>query len=429
MRALPTTFRGRLLLIAAGALVLRLIYVLVLAREVPMAGDANYFHFQANLLAEGRGFIEPAIYDAYDTAAPTASHPPLYSLLLSAVSLLGGTGVPAHRVAGCFIGIAALVVVALIARRIAGDRAGIAAAAIAAVYPILVAADGAPMSESLYGLLVAVGLLFALRLYERGDLVSAAGLGAAIGLAALTRSEALGLVVLLAWPLALRGAGPEARGRVARFAVVTGACLLVLAPWSIRQASEFGSPQTISHHDSTVLAGANCDATYYGPDIGQWRFDCISERKSFREGEQAEIWREEGIDYIGDHASRLPAVVAVRVLRTWDLWQPRRQLDFAEGRAKWAQGAGVVVYFLLLPFAVYGGVLLWRRARPYLLILLAPVALVFASSVIAYGVPRFRHAAELVIVVLAGVAVAALVERRRGDQSREPDKPTAAAAA
>src|ERR687894_349426 len=89
---------------------------------------------------------------------------------------------------------------ALIARRLAGDRAGLAAAAIAAVYPILIAADGAPMSEALYGLLVATGLLLALRLHERGDLLSAAGLGAAIGIAALTRSEALGLIPLLAWP-------------------------------------------------------------------------------------------------------------------------------------------------------------------------------------------------------------------------------------
>ena len=427
MRALPTSFRGRLLLIAAGALVLRLIYVLVLARAVPMAGDANYFHGQANLLAEGKGFIEPFIYVAYDQSVPTASHPPLYPLVLSPVSWLGGTGILAHRVVGCFIGIAVLVVIALIARRIAGDRAGVAAAAIGAVYPILVAADGAPMSEALYGLLVAAGLLAALRLYERGDLLSAAGLGASIGLAALTRSEALGLVVLLAWPLALRRGGPGASGRVARFAVVTGACLLVLMPWSIRMASEFGSPQTISHNDSTVLAGANCDATYYGRDTGQWRFDCISERRNFREGDQAEIWREEGIDYIRDHLGRLPAVVGVRILRTWDLWQTRAQIGYAEGRAKWAQGAGLVMYFLLLPFAFYGGLLLWRRARAQLLILLAPVALVFASSVIAYGVPRFRHAAELVIVVLVSVAVAELVERRRG-AAREPDRPAAATA-
>jgi 4-amino-4-deoxy-L-arabinose transferase-like glycosyltransferase len=410
----PMSFRGRLLLIAAGALVLRLVYVLVLARKVSMAGDASYFHATANLLAEGKGFIEPFVYVAYDISVPTASHPPLYPIVLAPVSLLGGTGELAHRATGCFIGVACLVVLALIARRIAGDRAGLAAAGIAAVYPILIAADGALMSEALYGLLVATALLMALRLRERRDLASAAGLGAAIGLAALTRSEALALIPLLAWPLALRAGGGGAAPRVARLALVTGACVLVLAPWGIRNASAFGEPFTISHNDSTVLAGANCDATYGGPDIGQWRFDCISQRQTFEEGKQAATWRREGIDYIRDHAGRLPAVVAVRLLRTWDLYQPRRQVQFAESRATWAQQAGTVVYFLLLPLAGYGAVLVGRRSRGQLAILLAPVALVIASSVIAYGVPRFRHAAELVIVVLAGVAVAALADRRRG---------------
>jgi 4-amino-4-deoxy-L-arabinose transferase-like glycosyltransferase len=424
MLRLPSTFRARLLLIAAGALVLRLVYVLVLARDVPLAGDSRYFHAQANLLAEGKGFIEPFVYAAYDIAVPTASHPPLYPVLLSPVSLLGGTGFLEQRAAGCLVGVACLILIALIARRIAGDRAGLAAAGIAAVYPILVAADGAPMSEALYGLLVAAALLFALRLHERRDLRSAAGLGAAIGLAALTRSEALGLIPLLAWPLAFWTGGP-ARQRIARAALATGACVLVLVPWSIRMASAFDEPFAISHNDSTVLAGANCDQTYSGVDIGQWRFDCISERRSFEEGKQAAIWRREGIDYIRDHAGRLPAVIAVRVLRTWDLYQPRHQIRFAEGRAPWAQKIGTVMYFALLPLAAYGGLLLARRSRAQLLILLAPVALVFASSVIAYGVPRFRHAAELVIVILAGVAAAALIERRRDAPPRERTAVTA----
>ena len=409
MPRLPTSFRGRVALIAAFALGLRLLYVFVLARHVSMAGDAAFFHAEANLLAEGKGFIEPFVNAALDKQVPTASHPPLYPLVLTPVSWLGGTGVLAHRAVGCVVGVACLVVIALIARRIAGDRAGLATAAVAAVYPILVAADGALMSEALYGLFVALALLFALRLYARRDLVSAAGLGAAIALAALTRSEALALLPLLAWPLALHGSGR----RLPRLALTTGACVAVLAPWSIHMASTFDEPFAISHNDSTVLAGANCDQTYHGADTGQWRFDCISERRTFDEGEQAATWRREGIDYIRDHTGRLPAVIAVRVLRTWDLWQPRRQVQFAESRATWAQQAGTVVYFLLLPLAVYGGLLLWRRGlRVQLLILLAPVLLVFATSVIAYGVPRFRHAAELVIVMLAGVAIASLLDRR-----------------
>jgi hypothetical protein len=279
------------------------------------------------------------------------------------------------------------------------------AAAVAALYPLLVAADGAPMSESLYGLLIAACLLTALKLRERRTIALAAALGALIGLAALTRSEALLLLLLLGVPLTWR----SWRAGLALLA----ACVVVLAPWTIRNWSAFHRFTLISHNDSTVLAGANCDRTYRGRDLGGWRFECISQRHTLREGVQAARWRQEGIDYATGHASRWPVVVPVRVLRTWDLWAPGRQLESAEGRARWAEKAGVAAYFLLLPFAVAGFVLLRRRRDPggAFWILLSPAVLVTFSSAIGYGVPRFRHAFEISLVVAAAVALVAVADR------------------
>jgi hypothetical protein len=107
-------------------------------------------------------------------------------------------------------------------------------------------------------------------------------------------------------------------------------------------------------------------------------------------------------------------VVPVRVLRTWDLYQPRRQVEFAESRAAWAERAGIVAYFLLLPPAIVGALRLWRRSRHALLVLVSPAVLVTISSAIGYGVPRFRHAFEPSLVVLAALGLVALAERRRG---------------
>jgi hypothetical protein len=106
-------------------------------------------------------------------------------------------------------------------------------------------------------------------------------------------------------------------------------------------------------------------------------------------------------------------VVPVRVLRTWDLWQPGRQLESAEGRARWAEKAGVVLYFLLLPLSIAGFALLRRRPgeRATFWILLAPAVLVTVSSAIGYGVPRFRHAFEISLVVTAAVALVAVADR------------------
>ena len=99
--------------------------------------------------------------------------------------------------------------------------------------------------------------------------------------------------------------------------------------------------------------------------------------------------------------------------RTWDLYQPRRQVKFGESRAPWAERAGVVGYFLLLPFAIGGGVVLWRRRRAALLVLASPALLVTISSALGYGTPRFRHAADLSIVVLAALALVTLADRGR----------------
>src|SRR3954462_5258326 len=399
------TFRGRLAAIVAGAVVLRLLYVLVLARHVPMAGDSQFFNAEANLVAEGKGYIEPFVNAAYRTSVPTAAHPPLYPTVLAALSLVGLKSVLAHRALGAFLGGVTIVLVALIGRRVGGDRVGLAAALIAAFSPLLVAADSAPQRESLYGHLIAACLLLSLRLRARRTASRAAALGAAIGLAALTRSEALLLLVLLALPLTWRAW----RALLAALA----ACVVVLAPWTVRNYSAFDRLTLISHNDSTVLAGGNCDRTYHGADLGSWRFDCISPRTTFHEGRQAAIWRREGLDYATGHAGRWPAVVPGRVLRTWDLWQPHRQVDLAEGRARWAETAGVVASFLLLPLAIGGAVLLWRRDRGAAAILLAPALLVTVSSAIGYGNPRFRHAFEMSIVVLAGLALVALARRRQ----------------
>src|SRR6476661_5409288 len=134
------SFRVRLAAIVAGAVVLRLLYVLVLARHVPMAGDSQFFNAEANLVADGKGYIEPFVNAAYGTSVPTAAHPPLYPTVLAGLSLIG-----LHGALGAVLGGVTIVLVALIGRRVGGERVGLAAAAIAALYPLLIAADGAPM--------------------------------------------------------------------------------------------------------------------------------------------------------------------------------------------------------------------------------------------------------------------------------------------
>jgi 4-amino-4-deoxy-L-arabinose transferase-like glycosyltransferase len=403
-RFLPSSFRGRLAAIVAAAVGLRLLYVLVLAREVSAAGDSQFYHAVANFLADGEGFIDPVALADYGAEVPTAAHPPLYPAVLSAVSFIGGTDTHSHRALGCLLGGVTITLIALIARRVGGDRTALIAAGIAAVYPVMLAADGALMSEGLYSLLIAATLLVAIELHSTRDARLAALLGVLIALAALTRTEALGLLALLAWPIAFAAR----ERRLALAAVATLACALTIAPWAIRNTAAFDRPTLISHNDSTVLAGANCGPAYGAEDMGGWRRDCIPLPTNLDEGDQAAKWRRQGLEYIGDHTLRLGIVVPVRVMRTWDLWQPWRQVSFAEGRAHWAYHAGTIMYFVLMPFAIYGAYRL-RERRALLLILLSPVALATIQSAVGYGLPRFRQGAEISIVVLAAFALTSIL--------------------
>jgi hypothetical protein len=104
----------------------------------------------------------------------------------------------------------------------------------------------------------------------------------------------------------------------------------------------------------------------------------------------------------------LPLVAAARLARTWGLWRP---FAVPEGRRAWVQQIGAALYFVLVPLAVYGVVLLRRRGVP-VLIAVAPFITVTVTALLAYGSIRFRHSAELSLVVLAAVALDQLLPRR-----------------
>ena len=99
----PSPFTLRLAGIAAAALAVRVAYTLLIAKDTSGIGDFFFYHGQANLLAEGRGFVHPLFY-LEGIVAPSAEHPPLWPMVLSVTSWLGGTGFEAHRLTGCVLG-------------------------------------------------------------------------------------------------------------------------------------------------------------------------------------------------------------------------------------------------------------------------------------------------------------------------------------
>jgi 4-amino-4-deoxy-L-arabinose transferase-like glycosyltransferase len=411
------TFRRALPAIALLALAVRVVSILVNA-DFPVVGDALAFHLEGAHLADGEGFRR-----AFEDV-PTAEYPPLHTVFVAVADLLGLHGIEAQKLFFAVVGSVTVVLIALLGRAVTGNgRVGVIAGVLAALYPMLWMPDGALMAETTYGLFVTGTLLAAVALLRRPTLRNAAVLGLVGALAALTRGEGAGLVALLALAIAWRTPGAW-RVRARLVAAVGVVALVTIAPWTIRNLQTFDKPVPISANANEIWVGANCHDVYYGPLIGSWKFGCYGSRPPGDESARAAVYRQRGLTYMKDHAGRLPLVVLARLGRLLDVYRPWDQgayVNAGEGRHPRATHLGLLAYWLLVPFAICGALLLRRRREPALLVLLVPIVLVLAVAVVTYGSTRFRFAAEPGLVVLGAVAMdtllsalpAALRARRR----------------
>lgn len=411
---LPEGFLGRLALVALGALVVRVVYVLAAKLDEPPMGDAIYYNGQARALAFGDGFADPFM------GGPTAEHPPLTAMVLSPVSLVvrvfdaDTSGLLAQRFAMVVLGVVVVVLIGLIGRAVAGDRVGLAAAGIAALYPNLWVNDALVMSETIATLTVALAILLAYRYWRTPTTVNVIWLGGACGLAALARAELALLVPLVVWPMVVIAWRADTRRLLAAAGFATLASVVVVSPWVVANLIRFEEPVLFSDNDGLTLCGANTDAVYYGRGTGLWALDCafIETPPGDRSVRSAAL-RDEAVDYVSDHLERVPIVVAARVARVWSAWDPAGMVDYNrnEGREPAVSWAGFASFWILVPFAVLGARAL-RRSRIPVTPLVAQFVLVTITAAAIYGLVRFRVPAEVALVVLAAVPIGTWLDRR-----------------
>jgi 4-amino-4-deoxy-L-arabinose transferase-like glycosyltransferase len=430
----PQRFTLGLALIVGAAVAIRILYVVFVDPTVPRIGDASAYHLLAEHLARGDGYIRPFDYLLLHKVRSTAEYPPLFPMLLAVPARLGIHSVDSQRLLMSFVGGTTVALIGLLGRRVSGATVGLVAAAIAACSPMLFQSEGMLMAETLYVPLIVAVLLLAYATYDTPTLGRAAWLGAAIGLATLARAEGLLLGIVVAVPLFLAMRALAWRRRLALVGVTLGVAVLVLVPWTVRNAVKFDALVPVSNNSATLVDGANCDATYAGPQLGLWRetFSAFGDRArllpqsggcfegfdiadpQFDEVKVASKHRRDGIDYARDHLGSQPKVMAVRVLRTWALYAPHQQVNFEtlEGRPHEWQWRGTILTWVLLPFAVVGLVLSIRR-RVQVWPLAATAIGVSITAALTYGQQRFRVAAEPAIYVLAAVAIVCAIKTIR----------------
>ena len=430
-RVRPLEWRHTWIIVTAGAFLIRLVTLLTVAPVRTDGGDPLFYHSTANILANGGGFPEPLNFIAFQRWIPSALHGPLYPLVLSFGSRFGASTYFDHKFMSLLIGAGVVAVTMAVARRIAGSTVAVIAGVLAAVYPNLWIVDGVLFPEGLMALCTMLVVYFAYRWRERPLVRYAVAMGAIIGLSALTRGEGLLLAVLIVvpWLLTAKTLPWKERGR--QLVLAGLACLIVLAPWAIRNARSFDDFVPLSTNGNELFVYANCDETYSGKFLGFWLFDCQEQIR--REGRDATgdeaakslYWRRIGLDYARDNATELPRVIAARILRQWELFRPWQNTEFApiEGRNKTAARAGLFTYYGLAVFAIAGVVTARRRG-----IRLLPLGALFASVTLtaayAYGTTRFRLPAEPALCILAALGLAptlSWLRRRYRSGDRETD--------
>jgi 4-amino-4-deoxy-L-arabinose transferase-like glycosyltransferase len=403
--------------VAAAALAVRVAYVLVDRRDIALAGDSYFYHSAANLLADGKGFISPFFLPAH---RPAAEHPPLYTMFVAVASVAGLRSVLAHMLWSCLLGTGTVVLVGLVGRRVAGDRAGVIAAVLAALYPNMWAPDGALQAETLGMFLTVLAMLLAYRYWERPSLRRLVVLGAVCGAGALTRSELLLLVPLVVVPLALRTSERPRRDRLLWLGASALAAVLVIAPWTIYNATRFKHPVLLSAQIGPLLASANCDATYYGAFQGYFDIQCqraVNDREGLTDADdQSEIDvvdRRAALEYIRKHLDRLPTVERARLLRIAGLYHPTfyvyvdSLIDQRELNVSWA---ALYSFYALALLSIPGVILLWpRREHTPLSPVVAPIVVVVITVMVTYANTRFRTTTEPSLAILTAVTIDAAI--------------------
>jgi 4-amino-4-deoxy-L-arabinose transferase-like glycosyltransferase len=385
--------RGRLLVAAILALALTLrLGLAVLHDPPPLTGDAADYARHAAAIADHGSYPQSGIAPP---GGPTAFRPPGYPLVLAAVyAALGREEAP--RVVGAIVGTAAVGLLGLVALWLFGRRVALAAMGLAAIFPPLIMVSVATLAEGLFVALVLAALACALafrRAPERIGWVLAAG--ALAGAAALTRTN--GLVILVPLLLAI----PRRR------LVLLAAALVVIAPWSIRNAIELDAFVPTTTQAGFTLAGAYNETARQDDEFpAAWRPPTMYLPLGGEPDDEAELehhFRAEALDFAAEHPLYPPRVVfwaSVRMLGLAD-----REIELLSAREAGVGSDYVALNryatWALLALAVLGAVV----ARPPPWFWLFPL-LLWLSVAIAIGATRYRTPVDPFLVLLAACAVA-----------------------
>lgn len=422
----------------------RLLWATVGAREPKMLADPLLYYQAAQRIAAGDGYVS-------FFGTPTSYYPPGYPLFLGSlqwvldrIGLSDHTYVAAAVVQALLSGVAIAAVI-VVGTRLSGRRAGLVAGAVFAFWPNLVIHSSLMLSETLYLTLFSVSLAGAVTMVDaEGRLQRWPAVAAGLGLGGATLVRPQVLVVPVAFVVVWLAARLPLRDVARRAAVLGAGVVVVVMPWTVRNALVLDSFVPVSTNDGDNLCvGFNPEATgHFGIpdhcDTGEFYID----------GTDAELRRQSetrrrALEYIREHPGELPELSWKKLYYTYRGDDDALWASVSFGRDRWLEPwarttirvVGNTYYALVMVGALAGAVLLvrrgWRERRtdPMPLALVAGALASSLVPVLFFGDARFKVPSTPFFAVLAACAVTAvrgrLVDRRRaGAEPHDTDDQT-----
>jgi hypothetical protein len=315
--------------------------------------------------------------------------------------------------------------------------AALVGALVVAVYPALLEYQGMLMSEPLAAALLSGGVLAALWAWD-GGWVRWVLPGALFGALVMVRPEYLGVAALVAAAVFAREARADWKHSLLRAAVFSGAALVVIAPWTIRNAAALDRFVPISTGGGQVLfAGtylpSDGDPEKVGAEVvaenpqlfapqdaqrlrleqilarlAQARHPGLETDKALSKMGKEQLW-----DDVSEDTGEYASFVATKVGRIWS-HGPRDVMH----KPLWE-----VLHWFLVAFGLLGlGVLAWQRRWEALLLGTIFLAITALSALLVAS-PRRVLVLVPLLAALAAVALTWLTASYASASDRRLTKP------
>ncbi len=396
------------------ALAIRVAWVLSVRRVGLAFGDALNYHVAATSVSQGKG---------YQTLqnAPTARWPPGYTTVLAGVYRVFGVDARWGELLNALIGAITVVLLVVVVERWVDRTTAIVAGAILTVLPGPIIWTDLVVSETLYTMLFVLTFVVLSHAAPRWPWLVA--IGVVIGLGALVRGEAMtwGLLPIVLWrkQFSLAELGK-------RVAAIAAAAIVVLLPWTIRNAVTMNAFVPLATNSSeTLWAGHNPDATggqVYPPDAFYEPFNDVPDTEW--ELRTTGALRHDALSYMIRHPARELELIPLKLIHlnrgdSYALDWVNTGADVGPISPINAERIGVLAdlgYFGLLTMTILGVVFLgrsfWREAVGRCIATSFVTALVLYGFVY-YGNYRYRLAYEPLMVVVTATLVTRMWRRKR----------------